>query len=497
MAEQNDPKGYYAALGLDVSAPAAQIKPAYRIKAKALHPDAGGGDETAEQFHRLAEACRILSDPEARARYDASALEKPLLVEDGPEEAARNMGAGALDPVSCSCCGALTAQPRYVIFWRVVSFGIGTYRRPVQGVFCRSCADRKAIRASAVTWLLGWWGIPWGPFWTARALWRNLMGGERPADPNAALLRRQAHYFAYTGKKVLARAAVDQALAVVQRQDLRHRLQELRLSLGANGQERLVDRWQPMASTAFYLQALPMLLVPGALVAALLLGVPRFPLESIQGAGQFASQLAGRVTDLAGRQEKSPVPAKTEAAPPAFKPVPAQSVIATAPLPPSAPMPPSAPLPAPAPVVSATPVPALSRPAPAPLEQPARLPSAKPASPAPPPVPAAASGQTLRPPPRPESTATQTIVASGERKVVVAKVLSLRAGPGAEQRVVGRLVRDDSVLVLEQAGAWVRIKTAWGQEGYVAAEFLAGAGTGATASPADGNKGTGSPPKAP
>lgn len=32
---------------------------------------------------------------------------------------------------------------------------------------------------SLVTLALGWWGIPWGPVYTAQTLWRNLKGGNQ------------------------------------------------------------------------------------------------------------------------------------------------------------------------------------------------------------------------------------------------------------------------------------------------------------------------------
>ncbi|EYF08838.1 Hypothetical protein CAP_2699 [Chondromyces apiculatus DSM 436] len=37
--------------------------------------------------------------------------------------------------------------------------------------------DRRPLLPTATTLLLGWWGIPWGPFHTVRALRTNLGGG--------------------------------------------------------------------------------------------------------------------------------------------------------------------------------------------------------------------------------------------------------------------------------------------------------------------------------
>ena len=68
MAEKRD---YYEVLGVDRSASDADIKKAYRNLAKKYHPDANPGDSTAEaKFKEINEAYSVLSDSEAKARYD-------------------------------------------------------------------------------------------------------------------------------------------------------------------------------------------------------------------------------------------------------------------------------------------------------------------------------------------------------------------------------------------------------------------------------------------
>lgn len=53
-------------------ATAAEIKRAYRIKAKKLHPDATQNAETTEEFRKLVRAYEILSDVKQRSLFDES-----------------------------------------------------------------------------------------------------------------------------------------------------------------------------------------------------------------------------------------------------------------------------------------------------------------------------------------------------------------------------------------------------------------------------------------
>ena len=407
--ERKDPMGYYARLGVSPTATAERIKLAFRQQAKHVHPDHNAGVGAKDAFQRLNEAYQVLSDPVTRAQYNARAQEQPPAPaspsSSGPAPSpsgargatGRARSPGTVHPspgkvpgaanksvaaIACSSCGIVTAQPRYITYWRVISYGIGTRRQPVQGVFCRPCADRRGLKASLTTWALGWWGVPWGPYWTVRALWQNLKGGEKPGDLNAALLRQQALYFLGASKPALARTALDQAIRLVERPEMRQKLEKMRTLLGARGREPPTDRWRPLASWAFYLHVL-----------------------LIVGAGVGAWTVVDRLALIAGRA-----------------------------------------------LIAASQAPALP-PGPA-LPPPSRLTAtAPPSTPAPAPPPSILW-----------HVSTGTLV--------------LRDGPGAAHAVVGHLYQSDTVELLARVDGWARIKTAGGQTGFVAQEFLA-AGAGA------------------
>ena len=62
----------YKILGVPQNATAAEIKRAYRKKAKELHPDLSSGTETSAQFQELVKAYEILSDAKQRSIFDVS-----------------------------------------------------------------------------------------------------------------------------------------------------------------------------------------------------------------------------------------------------------------------------------------------------------------------------------------------------------------------------------------------------------------------------------------
>ncbi len=268
-----DPKGYYAILCVTQDAGAVEIKAAFRRRAMELHPDRNGASNATEQFQLLNEAYDILSDPETRAQYDT------MSIQNEPRACAAE---DSVEPIVCSCCNKVTAQPRYVIFYEVKSFLVQTTRSGIQGVFCSSCAEKKAYKASVTTWLLGWWGVPWGPIYSLQAIFTNMIGGKQNASINTRLAINQAWAFAGLGKADVARAIALDALDLSrmieidaqanlrkvlgysdpdERTEIQAQIESLLKWLGNDGTgKRLKNSWK-LLRRPFYLQCAAFLVV--------------------------------------------------------------------------------------------------------------------------------------------------------------------------------------------------------------------------------------------
>jgi curved DNA-binding protein len=68
---------YYAALGVERGASAAEIKKAYRRLAQKYHPDVSKEPGAEARFKEIAEAWQTLKDPEKRAAYDQLGTHRP------------------------------------------------------------------------------------------------------------------------------------------------------------------------------------------------------------------------------------------------------------------------------------------------------------------------------------------------------------------------------------------------------------------------------------
>ena len=65
-------KDFYQILGVRPNATLAEIKRAYREKAKLLHPDLSGDPTLRDAFSEVAQAYRVLSDARQRSIFDES-----------------------------------------------------------------------------------------------------------------------------------------------------------------------------------------------------------------------------------------------------------------------------------------------------------------------------------------------------------------------------------------------------------------------------------------
>ena len=195
-----DIQGYYSILGVQAECSQDDIKKAYRKRCLEVHPDVNKSDGAHELFLRLQTAYEILSDSSKRAKYDSECVNTP--VPDFQKSATNANSEESFEPIKCSVCECVTAQPRYVVFWETVSF-FSTVRSPVQGIMCVKCAGKLAFEATRKSLIFGWWGI-WGVIFTPMSVIGNIAGGETPAENNARILLHQSWYFVQNKRPELA-----------------------------------------------------------------------------------------------------------------------------------------------------------------------------------------------------------------------------------------------------------------------------------------------------
>ncbi len=73
---------------------------------------------------------------------------------------------------------------KFVIYQYCVSIVLMTFKRPSDIYFIRSDENAltKGLLFSGVSFLFGWWGIPWGPIYTIGSLVNNFKGGKDITD---------------------------------------------------------------------------------------------------------------------------------------------------------------------------------------------------------------------------------------------------------------------------------------------------------------------------
>lgn len=84
---------------------------------------------------------------------------------------------------------------RFVVFQYCISIILMTFRRGSDVFFIRPGEGtlRHSARYSLLSFVVGWWGIPWGPIYTVGALVTNAKGGrDVTAEVLAALAAPEA-----------------------------------------------------------------------------------------------------------------------------------------------------------------------------------------------------------------------------------------------------------------------------------------------------------------
>lgn len=95
---------------------------------------------------------------------------------------------------------AVDAGGRFVMYQWTISILITTFRNPTDIIFVPGSSNRilRGLPYTLLTFVAGWWGIPWGPIYTVQSLWQNLSGGkdlteavlEDIMDPREYAMRR-------------------------------------------------------------------------------------------------------------------------------------------------------------------------------------------------------------------------------------------------------------------------------------------------------------------
>jgi hypothetical protein len=129
-------RSHYDVLGVTARASSAEVREAYRRKARAHHPDAGGDGRAMADLNA---AWRVLGDPHRRAAYDRELARRPAAGAPGPATSGGN-GAAAGD-------GAFAGDGGW-------DAGAGVHRTADEWA---DLADDRPLRPTRQ--LEGWWAI--------------------------------------------------------------------------------------------------------------------------------------------------------------------------------------------------------------------------------------------------------------------------------------------------------------------------------------------------
>lgn len=74
----------------------------------------------------------------------------------------------------------LSKGAKFVIFQYCFSIIVMTFKRSSDIYFIKSGerASKHSFEYTLLSFVVGWWGIPWGPIYTISAIYSNLTGGK-------------------------------------------------------------------------------------------------------------------------------------------------------------------------------------------------------------------------------------------------------------------------------------------------------------------------------
>lgn len=86
----------------------------------------------------------------------------------------------------------LSSGAKFVIYQFTISIVVMTFRRSSDIYFVRAgeSATIKGLPYTLITFLFGWWGIPWGPIYSIGSLFSNLAGGKNVTSEIIGSLRQ-------------------------------------------------------------------------------------------------------------------------------------------------------------------------------------------------------------------------------------------------------------------------------------------------------------------
>ncbi|MFC1994892.1 J domain-containing protein [Chloroflexota bacterium] len=203
----DDEESLYTLLGVSSDASQSEIRAAYRYLAKQYHPDINPSAEASARMSEINQAYSILSDPAKRAAYDAG-IELEGEKYETEDIDSVSYAQSFSRQVACQGCGRFDHTLRVVAFPYVISFLIVSSKRYEAGIFCNQCRSIKSTKWAVVSLLFGWWGFPFGIFWTIESLIVNFLKGKMPKEENKQLLTQIAWVSVVLGRINEAKAAL-------------------------------------------------------------------------------------------------------------------------------------------------------------------------------------------------------------------------------------------------------------------------------------------------